>query len=172
MGRRRRLPSPRRQDPAQGRVLDLARAARSGNRDVTRGVMGTVEGRPLEERELVRRARRGDERAFAELVRMHQEIAFRIAYLIAGNEAEDAVQDGMLKAWRALGRFRPGAPFRPWLLRIVANEARTRRRSSGRRAALALRAEREDVSGGAAPSPETAVLAADERDRLLSALDG
>ena len=38
----------------------------------------------------MRRARRGDERAFAELVRMHQEIAFRIAYLISGNEAEDA----------------------------------------------------------------------------------
>jgi len=104
----------------------------------------------------VRRARRGDERAFAELVRMHQEIAYRIAYLISGDEGEDAVQDGVLKAWRALGRFRPGAPFRPWLLRIVANEARNRRRSSGRRAALALRAEREDVSGGAAPSPEAA----------------
>jgi RNA polymerase sigma factor (sigma-70 family) len=131
-----------------------------------------VEGRPLEERELVRRARRGDERAFAELVRMHQEIAYRVAYLISGEEAEDAVQDGVLKAWRALGRFRPGAPFRPWLLRIVANEARNRRRSSGRRAALALRVEREDVSGGAAPSPETAVLAADERGRLLDALEG
>ena len=86
----------------------------------------------------MRRARRGDERAFAELVRMHQEIAYRIAYLISGDEAEDAVQDGVLKAWRALGRFRPGAPFRPWLLRIVANEARNRRRSSGRRVALAL----------------------------------
>jgi RNA polymerase sigma factor (sigma-70 family) len=133
--------------------------------------MRAVEGRPLEERELVRRARRGDEHAFAELIRMHQEIAFRIAYLISGNEAEDAVQDGVLKAWRALGRFRPGAPFRPWLLRIVANEARNRRRSSGRRAALVLRAEREDVSGGAAPSPETAVLGADERERLLSALE-
>jgi RNA polymerase sigma-70 factor (ECF subfamily) len=130
-----------------------------------------VEGRPLEERELVRRARRGDERAFAELIRMHQEIAFRVAYLIAGGEAEDAVQDGALKAWRALGRFRPGAPFRPWLLRIVANEARNRRRSTGRRAALALRAEHEDVSGGAAPSPEAAVLAADERARLLDALE-
>jgi RNA polymerase sigma-70 factor (ECF subfamily) len=133
--------------------------------------MRAVEGRPLEERELVRRARRGDEHAFAELIRMHQEIAFRIAYLIAGNEAEDAVQDGVLKAWRALGRFRPDAPFRPWLLRIVANEARNRRRSSGRRAALVLRAEREDVSGGAAPSPEAAVLAADERERLLTALE-
>jgi RNA polymerase sigma factor (sigma-70 family) len=130
-----------------------------------------VEGRPLEERELVRRARRGDERAFAELVRMHQDIAFRVAYLISGDEAEDALQDGVLKAWRALRRFRPGAPFRPWLLRIVANEARNRRRSAGRRAALALRARSEDVSGGAAPSPEATVLAADERARLLGALE-
>jgi RNA polymerase sigma factor (sigma-70 family) len=133
--------------------------------------VGAVEGRPLEERELVRRARRGDDRAFAELVRMHQEIAFRVAYVIAGSEAEDAVQEGVLKAWRALARFRPGAPFRPWLLRIVANEARNRRRSSGRRAALVLRAEHEDVSGGAAPSPEAAVVAAEERVRLLAALD-
>jgi RNA polymerase sigma factor (sigma-70 family) len=132
--------------------------------------MRAVEGRPLEERELVRRARRGDERAFAELVRMHQEIAFRVAYLVCGADAEDALQDGVLKAWRALGRFRPGAPFRPWLLRIVTNEARNRRRSAGRRAGLALRAE-GDVSGGAAPSPEADVLAAEERERLLAALE-
>src|SRR5205085_4587650 len=133
--------------------------------------MRAVEGRPLEERELVRRARRGDEHAFTELVRMHQETAFRVAYLIAGNEAEDAVQDGMLKAWRALGRFRAEAPFRPWLLRIVANEARNRRRSGGRRAALVLRARREDVSGDAAPSPEADAIAHDDRARLLAALD-
>ena len=46
-----------------------------------------MEGRPLEERELVLRAQRGDEGAFAELVRAHQEIAFRVAYLITGNRA-------------------------------------------------------------------------------------
>ena len=54
------------------------------------------------------RARSGDERAFTELMRAHQEIAFRVAYLVAGDagEAEDAVQDGFLKAWRALDRLR------------------------------------------------------------------
>ena len=121
--------------------------------------------------ELVRRAQRGDERAFAELMRMHQEIAFRVAYIVAGGEAEEAVQDGFLKAWRALWRFRSGAPFRPWLLRIVANEARNRRRASGRRTALALRAAGEGVSGDAASSPETVVLADEERTRLLAALE-
>jgi RNA polymerase sigma-70 factor (ECF subfamily) len=131
-----------------------------------------VEGRPPDEGELVRRARRGDGRAFEELVRAHQEVAFRVAYLIAGSaaEAEDAVQDGLVKAWRSLGRFREGAPLRPWLLKIVANEARNRRRSAGRRVGLALRAAREEASGGAAPSPEAEALAAEERDRLLAAL--
>ena len=137
-----------------------------------------MEGRPLEERELVLRAQRGDDGAFAELVRAHQEIAFRVAYLITGSttDAEDAVQDGALKAWRALARFRVGEPWRPWLLSIVANEARNRRRSAGRRAQLALRASREHVSGDAAPfpgssTPEAAALAEDERRRLLAALD-
>ena len=129
--------------------------------------------RPPTETELVERARRGDEDAYEELVRAHQGIAFRTAYLVAGSaaEAEDAAQEGFVKAYRALGRFRPGAPFRPWVLRIVANEARNRRRSAGRRAALALRAAEEDPSGGAAPSPEGALLAGEERERLLAAVN-
>jgi RNA polymerase sigma-70 factor (ECF subfamily) len=101
-----------------------------------------VVSRPLDEASLVVRAKHGDAAAYEELVRMHQAIAFRVALVAAGDrgDAEEAVQDGFVKAYRALGRFREGAPFRPWLLRIVANEARNRRRSSGRRAGLALRA--------------------------------
>ena len=134
---------------------------------------GSVVSRPPEESELVERARRGDERAYEELVRLHQGIAFRTAYVVAGNasDAEEAAQDGFVKAYRALGRFRPGAPFRPWLLQIVANEARNRRRSAGRRAGLALRAARE-TSGGAAPSPEASALGAADRERLLAAVNG
>lgn len=130
-----------------------------------------MEGRPQDERDLVRLAKRGDGRAFETLVRPHEETAFRLAYVITGNtaEAEDAVQESLLKAWRALGRFRSGRPFRPWLLRIVANEARNRRRGAGRRVGLAFRAAAE-VSG-AAPSPEESVTAGDERRRLLEALN-
>ena len=133
-----------------------------------------MEGRPLEERELVLRAQRGDARAYEEIVRTHQQIAFRVAYLVTGNasEAEDAAQEGFIKAWRAFGRFKPELPVRPWLLQIVANEARNRRRSAGRRAQLALRAERAEVAGATAPSPEHAVVDAAERERLLEALDG
>ncbi len=130
-------------------------------------------GRPLEEHELVERARSGDADAYATLVRGHQEIAFRTAYLITGNaaDAEDAAQEGFVRAHRALARFRAGEPLRPWLLTIVANEARNRRRSSGRRAALALRAAGEEhPSGEAAPSPEAALLAGERRAALLAAL--
>jgi RNA polymerase sigma factor (sigma-70 family) len=134
--------------------------------------------RPTED-ELVERARSGDAAAFATLVQPHQEIAFRTAYLITRNaaDAEDAAQIGLTKAWRALPRFRRGAPLRPWLLAIVANEARNRRRAEGRREGLALRvagalgAANEAPSGGAAPSPEGSVLAREQRAELLAALE-
>src|SRR4051812_49891207 len=84
-------------------------------------------------------------------------------------EAEEAAQDGFVKAWRALGRFRADAPFRPWLLQIVANEARNRRRSAGRRADLAVRAATEEPSGGAAPFPVAALLTSVTPVALLSA---
>ena len=106
-------------------------------------------------------------------MRIHQQVAFRTALVLSASaaDAEEAAQDGFLKAWRALARFREGAPFRPWLLAIVANEARARRRASGRREAWTLRAGREQtVSGDAAPSPETRLLDGERRDELLAAL--
>jgi RNA polymerase sigma-70 factor (ECF subfamily) len=132
-----------------------------------------VVGRPLDDRELVARAQRGDADAYEELVHTYQGIALRIAFLIAGNvaDAEEAAQDGFVKAHGALWRFRAGAPFKPWLLRIVANEARNRRRSAGRRTALALRAAGDAASGDAAPSPEAALLGAERRAELIAALN-
>ena len=131
-------------------------------------------GRPLEEHELVERARTGDAGAYAALVRGHQEIAFRTAYLITGNaaDAEDAAQEGFVKAHRALHRFRAGEPLRPWLLTIVANEARNRVRAAGRRERLVLRVAEERRPGGAVPSPEAALLDFEQREDLLAAVAG
>ena len=128
--------------------------------------------RPLET-ELIARAQKGDKEAYGELVHAHQGIAFRTAYVIAGNaaDAEEAAQDGFVKAYRALGRFRSGAPFRPWLLQIVANEARNRRRSAGRRANLALRAAAEVRPGDAVPSPEAALVSDERRAELVAAVN-
>jgi RNA polymerase sigma factor (sigma-70 family) len=132
-----------------------------------------VEGRPPDDVALADRARRGDERAFEELVRMYQGLAYRTAYLLTGSatDAEDAAQLGFVKAWSALPRFRPGAPFKPWLLRIVANEAHNRRRSAGRSAALALRATAARPPEDAAPSPEGAALGRERREELLHAVN-
>src|ERR1041385_5262943 len=129
------------------------------------GVVAAVVDRPLDETELVERARRGDLRAWETIVRTYQGLAFRTAYLLTGSaaDAEEAAQDGFVKAYRALGRFRAGAPFRPWLLEIVGNEARNRRRSAGRRAQLVLRVAAEGPSGGAAPSPEATLVASEQR---------
>src|SRR5215210_1878084 len=149
------------------------RASMARNPSGSSGVGRAVVDRPLQEPELVERAKRGDLRAWETIVREYQGIAFRTAYLLSGSaaDAEEAAQDGFVKAYRALGRFRRGAPLKPWLLRIVANEARNRRRSAGRREALAVRAAAQVRPGDAVPSPEAALLAGDERERLLEAVN-
>ena len=91
-----------------------------------------VVARQPDEAELVLRAQRGDLPAYEELMRMYEGVAFRTAYVIAGSatEAEEAAHDAFAKAYWALGRFRTGKPFRPWLLTIVANEASIKHRAS------------------------------------------
>jgi len=129
-----------------------------------------MEGRPTDDSSLVTRAQRGDQAAYEEIVQRYQEVAFRTAYVVTGSaaDAEDAAQEGFVKAYRAIGRFRPGAPIRPWLLRIVANEARNRVRSAGRRHRLELQLSDDFRPGDAAPSPEAVAVASDERRRLLA----
>jgi RNA polymerase sigma-70 factor (ECF subfamily) len=104
---------------------------------------------------------------------MHQRLALRTAYVIAGDSAEgqDAVQEAFIKAYRALDRFRAGASFRPWLLRIVANEAINRRRAARRGANLVLRVAESRPPDGAAPSPEAAALAHELRREVLDAVN-
>jgi RNA polymerase sigma factor (sigma-70 family) len=114
--------------------------------------------------ELVDAARRGDLDAFATLVERYRLPALRLAYGIAGNEAEDAVQDGFVKAFRNLGGFRTDAAFRPWLFTIVANEARNRRRSLSRRNKLDLQVRELSQPLGAAV--EEVAEQHDQRQRL------
>ena len=73
--------------------------------------------RSLQETELIQRARRGDDAAWAELVRLHQQAVFRLAYLHLGDaaEAEDAAQDCLIRAYHNLSRFDETRPLRPWL---------------------------------------------------------
>src|SRR3954464_7847013 len=108
--------------------------------------------------------------AYEELVRRYQDVAVRTAHVISPDgDAEDAAQDAFVKAYAALGRFRRGAPLRPWLLKIVVNEARNRRRAAGRREHLAVRAAAAEPIA-ASLSPETLTLAAGQDAGLRAAL--
>jgi RNA polymerase sigma-70 factor, ECF subfamily len=128
----------------------------------------------LDESELVERAKRGDVSAYEQIVERYQEPVFRAAYLVTRSaaDAQEAAQDAFVKAYAALGRFRPGSPLRPWLMKIAVNESRNRLRAAGRREALALRAAAERRSEDADPSPEAALLTAERRRALLAAVDG
>lgn len=113
--------------------------------------------------------RAGDTDAYAVLVRRHAPIAMRTAALLgAGRDSEDVVQEAWVKAYRSLGSFRVDRPFRPWLLRIVANEARNAHRSTTRRTA------REDRSARMLPveliDPSVEVVDRDGAQRLLAAV--
>jgi len=86
--------------------------------------------RQTPEPELVARAAHGDEAAFEAIMRRHNRLLFRTARSIlkSDSEAEDALQEAYLRAWRALDGFRSDARLSTWLVRIVANEALGRRR--------------------------------------------
>ena len=144
---------------------------------------------------LVRHALGGDPEAYGGLVAMHQSAAFRVAYVLLGDaaEAEDAAQEGFVKAYLALRRFRVGEPFRPWLLRIVGNAARNRRRArsrrdgvldraiaavrgtssrSGRQAGVDPSGDTSPVAGPVSPSPEVVALAGETQREIRAALLG
>lgn len=119
------------------------------------------------------RVRAGDREAYAELVRRHAPVAVRTASLLgAGADAEDVVQEAFVQAYRALDGFRPGAPFRPWLLAIVANLTRNLHRSAGRRADRERSAWERTAPLLASPpdGPEAAALDGERRAQLVEGL--
>jgi RNA polymerase sigma-70 factor (ECF subfamily) len=78
------------------------------------------------------------------------------------------MQNGFVKAYCSLNRFRTGASFRPWLLRIVVNEAHNVLRDRRRHARLGARAaEQREVHG---PGPDEVVIGQAEIDTVLAAL--
>lgn len=126
----------------------------------------------MEER-LIERSKAGDLDAFDSLVEHYQGLAFRAAYLTLGDadEAEDAVQEAFVKAYLNLNRFDPDSPFRPWLLRIVTNEALNAHRTSRRQADLRLKSAHLATEHNEPDRPEDLVIAGETRERLSQALN-
>jgi RNA polymerase sigma factor (sigma-70 family) len=171
-------PSPGEASP--DRPNPRAEAAASASAGPWPSLDGAPVGQPVEppdargavdEGVLVARARGGDLDAYELLVTRHEEIAYRVAYLVLRDAAaaEDATQEAFFKAYAALGRFRVGEPFRPWLLRIVTNQALSARRADRRRDEMQRR-----LQGTVAPahesSPESVALGRERRATVLAAL--
>ena len=127
--------------------------------------------RSSSEAEALLRARNGDASAFGLLVQSHQEAAFRAAYLILhdAQAAEDAAQEGFVRAYRQLHRFRGEDPFRPWLLRIVTNLAlnETRRRKRG----LAVLERFGRMAPRSEPGPERLTTASEQSQEVADAIN-
>lgn len=97
----------------------------------------------------------------------HVAVAHRTAVLLgAGPDADDVVQESLVKAYRALGSFRHGAAFRPWLLRIVANQTYNLHRSARRREAR----EPHHWPVEVVVDPADAALSTERRTELVAAL--
>src|SRR5437879_12058556 len=137
-------------------------------------------GVQLKEENLIRAGQRGDRQAVETRFRRYQRPLFQTALRVLGNaeDAEDALQDGMLSAYRNLGRFEGRSQFSTWLTRIVINAALMRRRSAKSRPALSLdETPREDELPAAegfaddGPNPEQVFASTESREMLSENLD-
>ena len=152
---------PEGQSPAEDRASESASVNVNGN------VIGD------DDETLVRRARQGDPASRDELFRRHRGVAYRVAYRLLGNEhdAQDAVQDGLLKAFASLDDFDGRSGFRTWLVRVVTNAALDLGRKRGRRNVLSGLSARS-LEGGRRPDddPSRGLRRDDLRQALNAAL--
>jgi RNA polymerase sigma-70 factor (ECF subfamily) len=112
-----------------------------------------AESKHAEETTLIARILAGEKNLFHDLIRSYERRMYMTAFSILRNagEAEDAVQETMLKAYRNLQSFRGEAKFSTWLTSIALNEARGRWRKSERRGSVSIDEERDQDDAGCDP---------------------
>lgn len=148
--------------------------------------MASAQARPAaptqSDLELARRAACGEEAAFVAIMRRHNRMLYRVARGVLKNdtEAEDALQDAYLLAYRRMGSFLGEAQLSTWLVRIVINEALARLRKRRRESVvIPLLPEGSDVYDSAGPAedamrpetPDQAALRAETRRLLERKID-
>lgn len=111
--------------------------------------------------------------AFRRLVDRGLDNSYRLAGVVLGDraEAEDAVQDAVVAAWRSFGSLRDLSAFEPWFRRILVNGCRDRLRACGRRRVMDLGRELVDAEHPLEPDTADATAARDAVDRALESLD-
>lgn len=125
------------------------------------------------EQELVARAQKGDRTAFAALLREHQDEVYTLARRLVGDPhmASDVAQEAMIRAWRALPKFRGDARLSTWLYRITVNTAWTHKKRAGRHQSISIDDQTDVAAPLGADHPEMAGEILELRDRLRLALD-
>lgn len=124
--------------------------------------------------ELINRAKRGDRAAFAALVREHQDEVYTLARRLVGDPhlAADVAQETLIRAWRALPKFRGEARLSTWLYRITVNTAWTHKSRAKRHQGASIDDYLELPAPPGPDQPETAGEVQELRGRLRAALDG
>ncbi|MCK5690681.1 RNA polymerase sigma factor [Myxococcota bacterium] len=125
---------------------------------------------------LARLAQTGDSSALNKLLTLHKDQAWRVALRLTGNphDAEEALQSAFERVMRHLNRYDPSRPFRPWLMKVVVNQARTQMRK--RKLKILFFAESPDLwapdlsADGGSNQPDQAVMRSDSRRLLETAL--
>ncbi len=99
------------------------------------GALSDKEREQLQERRLVRRLKRGDDQAFAAIVRLYQQRVFNLVFRMIGNreEAEDVAQDVFVTVFQSASGFRGDSKFSTWLYRVTVNHCKNRLKYLGRR---------------------------------------
>ncbi len=132
---------------------------------------GAVE---LDDRTLAVRAQEGDIASLERLFRRHQQAMYRVALRILDDrgDAEDAVQEAFVSAWRGINSYRGDAAFSSWLYRIVTNRSFNMTRSRRHRFTVPVDTAESQVPASTHHSPEAAAAVGAERDALQRALAG
>ncbi|MEA1902177.1 MAG: sigma-70 family RNA polymerase sigma factor [Actinomycetota bacterium] len=125
------------------------------------------------ERELIARAQKGDRAAFAALVRAHQNEVYTLARRLVGDPhlASDVAQEALIRAWRALPKFRGDAQLSTWLHRITVNTAWTQKKKASRHVGQPIDDYLELPAPEGADHPAVAGELAELRGQLRAALD-
>lgn len=125
------------------------------------------------ERELVARAQNGDRAAFAALLREHQDEVYTLARRLVGDShlASDVAQEALIRAWRALPKFRGDAKLSTWLYRITANTAWTHKKRASRHQSASIDEHIDVAAPVGSDHPEVAGEIVELRGRLRQALD-
>lgn len=125
------------------------------------------------ERELIARAQKGDKAAFAALVRTHQDEVYTLARRLAGDPhlASDIAQETLVRAWRALPKFRGDSRLSTWLYRITVNTSWTQKARAKRHQTSPIEEHYDIAAPEDGDHPAVAGEMLDLRERLRVALD-